>query len=200
MTSQSSIRTSVATLTLAAAVLLSGCGAERPGASITGPTTATTPAASATEARTPTPTAAPVVATCENTVTPDVLAALQADSYTGQPRTEAWLIADIPVDGGISCQWMVDHSVATDNFIWLSWAPMEAAQAEAAVAALTATGGWRREDAAEGVYMTANGGDMLPVTDENGYSTTYLFSGSDVKLAGTKAELVAITAPPGFTS
>ena len=58
---------------------------------------------------------------------------------------------------------------------------------------------WRREDAAEGIYITADDAQMMPIVDAEGYGTTYLFVDGQVRYASTKSELASITAPPGFT-
>lgn len=136
--------------------------------------------------------------TCDNTMTSEALARYQAAGWTGEPQDRVWLIGGVAAEGGILCQWMEDHSVATDNFTWIGWAP--AVDAEAMVNDLVLEGGWRREDAPEGIYMTADDAQMMPIVDAEGYGTTYLFTGGQVRYASTKAELVSITAPPGFPS
>jgi hypothetical protein len=129
-------------------------------------------------------------------MSPDALARYQAAGWTGQVRDQAWLIAGMPVADGILCQWMEDHTVATDNFTFLGWAPV--ADAEAMISDLILEGGWRREDAAEGIYVTADDAQMMPIVDAEGYGTTYLFVDGQVRYASTKSELASITAPPGF--
>ncbi len=175
--------------------LLAGCAAAET------PTTreSDSPAASATPPATPppTPTPEPAAATCENTVTAETLAAFQAVGWTAGKSDDPWyIVEDFPA--GISCTWG-DYSIASDNVSWLAWAPVPDAQAEGLINALLAQGGWVREDGAEGVYITAADSDMMPMTDAEGYATTYLFADGQVKAATTKSELVAITAPPGFT-
>lgn len=180
---------------IVASGLLVGCSAAE------SPTTqeSNSPAASATALSTPssTPTPEPVVATCENTVTAETLASLQAAGWTAGQIEDPWyIVEDFPA--GISCTWG-DYTIATDNVSWLAWAPVPDAQAEGLINALLAQGGWVREDGAEGVYITAVDADRMPMTDAEGYATTYLFADGQVKAATTKSELVAITAPPGFT-
>jgi hypothetical protein len=135
--------------------------------------------------------------TCDNTITADSLARYQAAGWTGQVRDQTWLIGGRPAKNGILCQWMEDHSVVPDNFTWLGWAP--AADAEAMITDLILEGGWRREDATEGIYVTADDAQMMPIVDADGYGATYLFVDGQVRYASTKSELVSITAPPGFT-
>lgn len=199
MLSASTVRTLTALGLLTAAALLAGCGSPSGAGGASASAGASgIPSPTATPTISSGPTAEPLVTTCDNTVAPDALASFQAEGYTGQPRGDAWLIAGTPITGGIECQWMIDHSVGTDNFILLAWGPLDTEQADTAIAALLAEGGWRREDASEGVYLTADGADMLPTTDAQGYGATYLFADGQVKYAGTKAELAIIAAPEGF--
>ncbi|CDK00547.1 putative Nitrate/sulfonate/bicarbonate ABC transporter periplasmic protein [Microbacterium sp. C448] len=202
------VRTFLVGAGIAAAVLLAGCtaaGSSDPSVSGANPSasdSSTEPGAGSASPSTSAgsdaaPAAPSIELTCDNTMSPDALARYQAAGWTGQVRDQTWLIAGEPVTDGILCQWMEDHSVATDNFTWLGWAPV--ADAEATISDLILEGGWRREDAAEGIYITADDAQMMPIVDAEGYGTTYLFVDGQVRYASTKSELGSITAPPGFT-
>ena len=181
-------------LTLASGALV-GCSAQEQPQTVASasPAASISPDATPSEVATP----EPVTATCENIVTAETLAQFQAAAWTAGKIEDPWyIVEDFPA--GISCIWG-DYTIASDNVSWLAWAPVADAQAEALINVLLAQGGWIREDGAEGVYLTAADADMMPMTDAEGYATTYLFGDGQVKAATTKSELVAITAPPGFT-
>jgi len=180
-------------------VLLTGCAAPAPTASSPSSSSPSpsAPAAHPEPAATPTasPTAEPVTATCENTVIPETLSAFEAYGWTAGTVDAPWVIVE-DVAGGIACTWG-DFSQPSDNVMWFAWAPLPDSQAEAVISQLMSQGGWTREEADGGVYVTADSTNALMV-DEQGYSTTYFFTDAQVKAALTKSALVSVTAPPGF--
>lgn len=161
-----------------------------------GPTN-TEPSSAAPSSSSPAPEPEPVVATCENTVTADALASFAEYDWTAKPADDAFVVGGVTIPDGIACVWG-DYSVGTDNVSWLAWGPLDDAAAQTAIAGLLAEGTWRREEGDAGIYVTATDTDMLPVTDADGYGTTYLFADGQVKAATTRSELVAIGAPEGF--
>ena len=61
-------------------------------------------------------------ASCDDVIATEEPSRFQAAGWAGQARDQEWPIGGVPVDDGILCQWMEDHTVATDNFTWLGWA------------------------------------------------------------------------------
>jgi hypothetical protein len=182
-----------------AAVVLAGCAPSAPSAST--PTPSTPVVETTPPEPTPTPTEttepAPVEATCENTATPEALALFAEYNWTAGKVEDPWIIVE-DLSAGVACTWG-DFTTQTDNVSWLAWAPLPDAQAESVITALMNQGGWLREDAAEGVYITAADASQGLHVDDQGYGMTYRFGDGQVAAATTKAELVSITAPPGFT-
>jgi hypothetical protein len=82
--------------------------------------------------------------------------------------------------------------VGTDAQTVHAWGLISNADAREAVAVLLAEG-WRREDAVEGVYVTATLGG--PWTDAEGYAHTYLFGDGWVMFSDVKAGLAEINRP-----
>ncbi|MFB8386819.1 hypothetical protein ACFC3F_06725 [Microbacterium sp. NPDC055910] len=196
MSQQRRGRTSAVTVALCLAFALAGCSAG------TAPAASTTPSPTATATPTPTPTPTPspepLALTCDTIITPEAVADFAAFGWTGQERPNGpWTVGSEPFEDGLACQWMLDHSVATDNFSWFGWAPMDAAQAAAVTSSLTDSGEFLSDETPDGVYLTIDP-SLAMVTDENGYGITYLLADGWIAGAGTRAELMLVRVPEGW--
>jgi len=132
----------------------------------------------------------PLKVTCDTLISADLLADLEAQGWTA--KEEPFAIGEATFDDGVSCMWG-DFSTATGNVLIFAWAPVTAAETEAAQAQLEADG-WIRETGDAGVYYTEDPSLALNV-DENGYGMTYLFADDSVTLSDTKQGLLLIEDP-----
>jgi hypothetical protein len=183
----------VATITATTAVLLlAACTAQ----SAPGPTS--TPAATvAPSASTPTP--APSVsasstaeATCESILPSATVADFEKVGWTA--KEETFHVGATELEDGIQCTWG-DYSVASDHVLIYGWAPITETQADVAMDELLESG-WRREDSADGIYVTESA-DTAIAPDEDGYGITYLFGDGWVTVSDTKQGLVLVERPQG---
>ncbi|WP_375383971.1 hypothetical protein [uncultured Microbacterium sp.] len=135
-----------------------------------------------------TPTAAP---DCTTIIPASVVAGFQKLGWTF--KSEALRIDGVEVTGGIQCTWG-DYTTATDHVQIFGWAPITPTAASTAQADLLASG-WKREDAATGVYLTESAATAI-ATDDQGFGLTYLFGDGFVKYADTKQGLLLVQWPP----
>jgi hypothetical protein len=184
------------TIAVLFALTLPACAAPAPAT----PTPTATPTASASPTPSPTPTAEAIEPTCENTSTAQFQQMMAENgwiSWTGRVPGVDWSpFEDFPTDPsaeGIVCTWGKDPDLATDNIITLAWAPISSVAATAAQEQLRADG-YERIDAAEGTYLALVGEEGTPV-DGEGYHTTYLFTGDDVRWAEFKEYVGFVIAP-----
>lgn len=136
------------------------------------------------------PAPEPVTATCDELITPDLVAELEGQDWTF--KEEPLTIGDVAPADGIHCTWG-DFSVATGNVLILAWAPLTAEESETAQAELESTG-WIREDGDGTVYYTEDPAQAL-TTDDDGYGMTYQFGDDWVTLSDTKQGLLLIERP-----
>lgn len=120
-------------------------------------------------------------------ISPGTVEALTDAGWTAKPKE--FVVGDVELTDGLLCFW-ADYSVGSDHGQLYGWAEITAEQAEKAQEALAA-GGWRREESAEGTYVTEDPQYAMG-TDEEGYGMTYLFDDGWVKLADTKQSLILI--------
>lgn len=125
--------------------------------------------------------------TCESMISKGTVDALTDAGWTAQPKD--FVIGDVAVTEGLLCFW-ADYEVASDHGQLYGWSAMSSSEAADAQISLLA-GGWKREDAAEGVYITENPQYSMG-TDDEGYGMTYLFGDGWVKFADTKQGLILI--------
>jgi hypothetical protein len=98
-------------------------------------------------------------------------------------------------EDGVTCHWSIDPSVGTDNVLTFAWAPADATEWAALVEEVKAQDpAWFILAEERGDYLTIE--SEYWVHDDEGYGTTYLFTGDAIILAGTKAETSAVTGPP----
>ncbi len=129
----------------------------------------------------------PVEVTCDTLISTDLVADLEAQGWTA--KEEPFAIGEATFTDGLSCTWG-DFSTATGNVLIFAWAPVTAAESEAAQSQLEADG-WIRETGETGVYYTEDPALALNI-DENGYGMTYLFGEDSVALSDTKQGLLLI--------
>lgn len=176
--------------TLSTAALLAGCTAQAdplPTPAASSPVVAPTPTDG------PEPSASATAASdvsCASLLPADTVADFEGVGWSA--KEEPLHVGGIQLTDGIQCTWG-DYSVATDHVQIFGWAPIDDAQAVTAQDELLANG-WRREDSAEGLYITESR-DTAIATDENGYGITYLFGDGWVTIADTKQGLVLIERP-----
>ncbi|GAA2012527.1 hypothetical protein [Microbacterium ulmi] len=188
----SSLRLGAAALVIAAtAVFATGC-ATTPQAA---PTEDSAPAPTQTDAApegTATPDApeSPADPTCETLIPPATVADFEAVGWTVQP--DAFWIGSLEIPGGVFCRWG-DFSTASDHMQMFGWAPISADDAKSVQEELVA-GGWRKEEASDGVYITESP-DTALTTDDEGYGLTYLFRDGSVTFADTKQGLLLVEWP-----
>jgi hypothetical protein len=127
--------------------------------------------------------------TCEGLAEPSTLTGLTEAGYVA--AASPFVIGDFTVDPGVQCLWTMP-GVGSDAQTLQAWGLISAADAQEAMAALLADG-WRREDAAEGTYVTTTLGG--PWTDAQGYANTYLFGDGWVIYSDVKAGLAEINRP-----
>ena len=148
---------------------------------------APTPDGSVEPVATPAPSTPAAELSCESIISVGTVDALSDAGWTSEPKE--FVIGDVELTEGLLCFW-ADYSVGSDHGQLYGWSPItvdEAAQAQTSLVA----GGWRREDAPEGVYFTEDPQYSMG-TDDAGYGMTYLFGDGWVKLADTKQGLVLI--------
>lgn len=174
---------------LLVAVSLVACATPAPAKPTARPTASETPTPTPTVA--PTPSEKPVSAsrkpTCETLVSAGTVKGLTEAGWTF--REKEFVIGNIPLPEGLLCFW-ADYEMASDHGQLFGWAELDESTSAKAQASLLADG-WRREDSAEGMYITENPEFSMNVDDE-GYGMTYLFGDGWVKLADTKQFLVLI--------
>lgn len=168
--------------------VLAGCAATaEPPAPSPSASAAPTPDDSAEPAATAAPTTPPAEISCESMISAGTVDALSDAGWTSEPKE--FVIGDVELTEGLLCFW-ADYSVGSDHGQLYGWSPITADEEGKAQASLTA-GGWRREDAPEGIYFTEDPQYSMG-TDDDGYGMTYLFGDGWVKLADTKQGLVLI--------
>ncbi|PTT20050.1 hypothetical protein DBR36_06490 [Microbacterium sp. HMWF026] len=155
---------------------------------------------------TPSPTANPVAtsaepayATCDDVVSPDLLAEYRQQGWVSWNAAEEG-VEFSPFDtfpggapaGQLSCRYGAGPDVATDNFFGLAWAPISGSAAQAAQEALAAAG-YQRLDV-DGSTQWAMAGSP-GYSDDEGWGETYQFSESDVRWVSIRNELQYF-APP----
>jgi hypothetical protein len=145
------------------------------------------PEASVEPAATPAPTTPSDELTCESMISPGTVDALTAAGWTAQPKE--FMIGEVALTEGMLCFW-ADYAVASDHGQLYGWSPISAGDASDAQLSLLASG-WKREDAAEGIYITEDPQYSMG-TDDDGYGMTYLFGDGWVKFADTKQGLILI--------
>lgn len=158
--------------------------------------TATAPAQTPSPAPTPSPTAHPLVdATCQDVLTEEYLAQVAADGLqvwdTGVLAVGATPFDDFPEGAPLLqlvCRTGTDPDASADAQDH-AWARIHAESAVAAMQQLEADG-YRRSDAAEGVYLSRTAAPGAG--DGDGTGQTYLFTATDVRWAQTRADLSAI--------
>ncbi|MFS0852308.1 hypothetical protein [Microbacterium sp. 179-I 3D4 NHS] len=171
---------------------LTACAASPEAAPTPRPTaSAAAPKPSAAPAATPTPQAPAAEPSCEAMISAGTVDALTNAGWTAEPKE--FVIGDVTLTEGLLCFW-ADYAVASDHgqlYGWSQISPTDAADAQASLIA----GGWMREDAPEGVYVTEDPQYSMG-TDEDGYGMTYLFGDGWVKFADTKQGLILIEWTP----
>ncbi len=180
-------------VTLAVALLLSGCAAAAPTAAptVTGNAVSPTPT-EAQPVRTPDISAtAAGTATCEGMIEPDTLAEFKKKGWTAKqtPFTFETQPSSAPVEGGLICTW-ANYSVASGNLMEFGWAHVTSDVATTMAAQLEKEG-WRREKAASGFYITQDPSRAI-TTDDKGYGMTYLFGDGWVAVSDTKQYLLLL--------
>lgn len=156
-------------------------------------TTASTPSSTPEPEPEDTSTEAPMAedVTCETLIPAETVADFESLGWTAQ--ADRFYVGEIELPDGLQCVWADFEGPASDHLQLFGWAPITAAQAEAAQAVLEDQG-WIREEGPEGVYITENPETTIAV-DEDGYGLTYLFADGSVTLADTKQGLLLIEVP-----
>jgi len=115
--------------------------------------------------------------------------------------TTTWVPATIddpePVFAeGIACRWQADPTVGTDNVLTYAWAPADRADWDALAAEHVGAedSPWFIESGERGEYLTQKVDYW--VQDDEGYGSTYLFTGDAVIYAMTKDETNDVVGPP----
>lgn len=185
-------RFGTALLIAVSAVGISACSAADAPAAHPSDSLAPTPTSPA-----PTPVATPTTTadsepTCQNIIPARTISDFESVGWTVKP--EVFRIGGEEIPDGVQCTWG-DYTVASDHVQIYGWAPLKAADATEHIQQLVAEG-WRREESAEGVYVTENP-DTAIATDQQGYGLTYLFSDGWVKFADTRLGLVLVEWPRG---
>jgi hypothetical protein len=135
---------------------------------------------------TPTPQTQVAEPTCDNIMAPTF--------------TTSWVPTRIedpdPVfAAGIMCRWQADPTVGTDNILAFGWTPAERPAWDALVTEFTRgeDSPWFVESGDRGQYLTQKVDYW--VQDDEGYGSTYLFTGDAIIYAMTKAETAHVSGP-----
>lgn len=191
-----------------AALGLAACAAPTTLAAETStPTASATPTLTATPTAEPTPTTEPTPITeaeavtvgytsCDEIITPTFAQSLAETGWVGWNMV-GQEIGHSPFDifpsgapdGQLSCRYGSGPDVPTDNVIDLAWAPVDAATSDAAQAAL-ADAGYERINVTDGVQWALRAEGYW--ADEEGFGTTYHFTGDEVRWAQIRDELSLI--------
>ena len=128
--------------------------------------------------------------TCETIISPTTVKDFESLGWTS--LSDAFVVGSVEIPDGVQCIWS-DFSTASDDVQIFGWAPISADQASSAESELVGQG-WRREDSADGTYITESAETAMS-TDEDGYGVTYLFGDGWVKYADTKQGLLLVEWP-----
>lgn len=128
--------------------------------------------------------------TCDTLIPAATVADFESVGWTS--ISEAFRVGSVELSEGIQCVWG-DFTTASDQLQMFGWAPISATEARSVQDELV-SGGWRREDAPEGVYITEPTETTI-ATDDEGYGLTYLFGDGWVMFADTKQSLLLIERP-----
>lgn len=180
--------TTAAVGTLALLIALTACaGSTTPAPARSTPAAPPPPVATTEPVEQPEPVETPAQLTCESMITGGTVDALVSSGWTGKPKD--FMVGDVDLSAGLLCFW-ADYGVASDHGQLYGWAPISTEDAAKAQTTLISSG-WKREDGAEGIYLTEDPKFAMSL-DENGYGMTYLFGDGWVKLADTKQGLILI--------
>ncbi|GAA5149391.1 hypothetical protein GCM10025768_12540 [Microbacterium pseudoresistens] len=182
----------VSALILAAAVvgIATACASVSDDAAQPGPPEST-PSSTPADAGTPSPAGdASAMPTCDTLIGASTVAVLTNQGWTARQSDFAFGPDIVP--GGLQCLW-ADASTASDNGLLYGWAPLSAEDAASAQETLLSQG-WVKEDAASGVYITADP-QFAMGKDDDGYGMTYLFGDGWVTVSDTKQGLLLIDRP-----
>ncbi|GAA2012508.1 hypothetical protein [Microbacterium ulmi] len=152
------------------------------------PSESSTPAPTPTGLVTPTPDPDPA-ATCQNTVTDEFLAMMDAQGWTGEdivdqqigPRPFDGFLDGVP-EGAVVCRWAADPATPADDVVDLAWS-LVASEVSTDARETLAAQGYVSSEAPEGFYL------------EHPDGGAYLFTSTDVRWAADAAELAFVKAP-----
>lgn len=181
-------------LSLALATVVAGglaaCSVPAAQAPTSGPSDSSTPKATVSAPEPSSTSAVDAEVSCLSILPEATVADFEQIGWSS--KEEPFYVGGTQLEGGLQCTWG-DYSVATDHVQIFGWAPITAAEAREAQQELVA-GGWRREEAPDGVYITESEETAI-ATDAAGYGITYLFGDGWVTLADTKQGLVLVDRP-----
>lgn len=180
--------TSAALAALLLVVSLTACSGE-PTAAPSPSTTPTKPASTPrpTPAASKTPQLPEEAPACDTIVSQGTVTALTENGWSFEEKD--FVIGDVAMRHGLLCFW-ADYSAASDHGQLYGWSKISAADAAKAQSSLLADG-WKREDDANGIYITEDPQYALSL-DDDGYGMTYLFGDGWVKVADTRQGLLLV--------
>lgn len=146
-----------------------------------------TPQASVQPVDTPAPEMPSPEPACDTIVSEGTVKALTDEGWTFEEKE--FVIGDVTLADGLLCFW-ADYTVASDHGQLYGWSAITPEDATRAQSALLGSG-WRREDGADGIYITEDPQYAMG-TDDAGYGMTYLFGDGWVKFADTRQGLILI--------